>query len=619
MICLPTETVAKFIKALKDGTLQPDELAKVSSANRREVIGKVVGEENAAEVNALFERKLQLRDFQQGAIKWATEVMGKKPAIARDIISKVNNMKDLLSPEDEKSFKSDLVAKKLGAQVTTEEAQKITNLANKAAELKDKNPTMAGVSDEYLQARNDLSNYVSSLKSTSLFKSIARNLAIIARNNLLLNPATPIKTAIGEIENTAMDFITRRIGALSKGGLNPDIAKEAHSEAWTTFRKTGDNTAGMESLDDTHLLGKGESFIVPKASADATGIIKGTESAIRNVAKVSNKIAIDYEHQGPFVVFYQKAFFDMADVASSQMAKAEGLSGDAAKARAAEILKDAVKIQPETAEGKQARLISQQQAARITSTNDTWASRLALGTKRAINEAVPGLGDFIMPIAKIPANIIANALDNAGVGLPKGVIDIWQGAEKMKSDDVGTQYEGANQMSAGIQRVARIVGTTAVAALIASKLQPKDFRSDNYGNHFVNIGGVWINMEYLSIASPALAGFIMAKENPGSIPEETTQYLKGVGGSLIAIPGVVGELPTVATQGVAQYTTAFLQSRLTPAIWSSLTGGQPLTQMLFGKTGVQSDASYTAEKKAKAKASAEKAAATRKKNRALGI
>ena len=54
--CLPTEFVNKFIDALKSGAIDPEKLSKMTSADRREYLGKIVGEADAREVNALFEK-----------------------------------------------------------------------------------------------------------------------------------------------------------------------------------------------------------------------------------------------------------------------------------------------------------------------------------------------------------------------------------------------------------------------------------------------------------------------------------------------------------------------------------------------------------------------------------
>ena len=161
------------------------------------------------------------------------ETAGISEPTRKGLVDKINSLDRVLQPADEKGFLADLAAKKLGTDVTYDEAQKITQLSQKAALEPDK-PTdnLSGVSDEYLKAADDLKHYVASLKPTTALKSIGKNVAIIARNNLLMNPSTPIKTSIGQVVNSAMDMASRRIGAMSVRGANPDLASEANAEAW---------------------------------------------------------------------------------------------------------------------------------------------------------------------------------------------------------------------------------------------------------------------------------------------------------------------------------------------------------------------------------------------------
>ena len=104
---------------------------------------------------------------------------------------------------------------------------------------------------------------------------------------------------------------------------------------------TGHNTAAMESLQDAGKLGETTRFDVPEGMLSANPAVRAVESGVRNVARVSNKIAIDWEHNLAFTKFYQKAFYDMANIASTNIARSEGLTGEALKARAADIFRDA--------------------------------------------------------------------------------------------------------------------------------------------------------------------------------------------------------------------------------------------------------------------------------------
>lgn len=134
--CLPKALTTRFLEALRNKEINPQELRRMSSEERRELFSKFVGSDHALEVNTLFEKKLLLKDQQRAMINWANEVLGNNPAAKRDIVSKVNNMKNVLTPATEKAFLADLAKKKLGAEVTADEAKQIFDLSQKARQAK---------------------------------------------------------------------------------------------------------------------------------------------------------------------------------------------------------------------------------------------------------------------------------------------------------------------------------------------------------------------------------------------------------------------------------------------------------------------------------------------------
>lgn len=598
--CLPEEYVNGFKAALKSGALDPVKLAEMTSAGRRSAFETVVGRENAEAVNALFESKLLLKNQQAGLIAWAKKVGGIKDEVRKDFVSRIEKLDRILTPSDQDAFLSDLAAQKLGVTVTAEEANKIAALAKDAAEERAKlTDNFSGVSDEYLNKSEDLRHYVESLKPTTAINSIGKNLAIIARNDLLLNPSTPIKASMGQIVNSAMDIVSRRIANWSLVGAARDIASAAKDQAWRTFRETGLNTASMESMKDTGRLGEKNRFDVPDGMLSSNPVVHTIEAVVRNAAKISNKVAIDWEHNITFTKFYQSAFYDMLNIAATNIAKSEGLVGDALVQRAGEIVKDAARIEPETDIGATIRAEGQKQAARVTSTNETLVSRLALGVKDVLNKAVNGLGDILMPIAKIPANIIWNGIENAGAGIPMGAWNIFQGRMKIQSTIPAIRNEGMAQFANGIQQIGRTVGTVAAAAYFSSLLTKQDFKTDAYGGHFVKIGGLWINTEYISAISPALAGMMSVKEHGTEgqgVLDTAGQYVAGAGQSLKSAPGV-DELRALVTsitnsnwsQGIKKYAENFFTSRGEPAFIQNLQKDRPIDRLFFGAHGLETE------------------------------
>lgn len=165
--CLTKDTVQKFKRALKERELDPFKMASMTSAERRELLSKYVGE-HAKEVNALFESKLLLKNQKAGYQSWVKKVAGITPEVKRDLLSRIERMDAILSPTEEQSFLQDLAEARLGFGVTEEEAKTISDLSRKVTELKDKvdietdKPTKENI--EYGAAKEALNQYVLSLK-----------------------------------------------------------------------------------------------------------------------------------------------------------------------------------------------------------------------------------------------------------------------------------------------------------------------------------------------------------------------------------------------------------------------------------------------------------------------
>lgn len=134
--CLPKSLSNAFLKAVTDGTLAPERLMGMTSAERRAEFAKILGDDNAKEVNAAFEAKLLLKDQQRGMVNWAKKVGGISETTRADIISTISKLDRVLDPADEQSFLEDLAAKKLGVGVSAQEAKEIFGLAQKAEALR---------------------------------------------------------------------------------------------------------------------------------------------------------------------------------------------------------------------------------------------------------------------------------------------------------------------------------------------------------------------------------------------------------------------------------------------------------------------------------------------------
>lgn len=136
--CLIRSEEQAFRQALVDKKIDPFKLADLSSEERRAIFEKYVTPDNAIQINSLYESKLLLKNQVIGFQTWAKRVVGMKPQVKRDIISKIERLNELelLSPSELNSFKEDLVRTRLGLGISLEEAQQINELSEKRIEAK---------------------------------------------------------------------------------------------------------------------------------------------------------------------------------------------------------------------------------------------------------------------------------------------------------------------------------------------------------------------------------------------------------------------------------------------------------------------------------------------------
>lgn len=165
--CLPREKAAAFLAAIKNGTIAPEKMAGMSSAERRSLFNDIVGEDHAENVNALYESKMLLKDQQRGLVTWAKKLTGVPEARRNDILAQIGKLDRVLNPSEERAFLADLAKRKLGVTVTSDEAKAIFDLGKDAQAKKAAMENTAAGSDErmaYGAAINKMGDYVDSLK-----------------------------------------------------------------------------------------------------------------------------------------------------------------------------------------------------------------------------------------------------------------------------------------------------------------------------------------------------------------------------------------------------------------------------------------------------------------------
>lgn len=203
--CLPIDASKRFLQALKDGIIQPEKLINMSSAERRAFFETIVGKDDAKEVNAMLESKLLLKDQKRGMVSWAKKVSGISETTRADMISRIEKMDKVLDPNDEHSFLADLAAKKLGTDISFEEAKNVSSFSRKLADAKTKiTDTMPDGSPQRLDYGAKLmalENYVRELKTTNSKLTLET-----LKENFKHEPGATIARGIGTVAGTAKSF-----------------------------------------------------------------------------------------------------------------------------------------------------------------------------------------------------------------------------------------------------------------------------------------------------------------------------------------------------------------------------------------------------------------------------
>lgn len=152
-LCLPKSDRDKILKALKEGELTIPKLYNMTDSELNVVFSRYLGKELASFVSANFE-KAMLSNQKKAMADWITKTTSHKDPIRRELMKKVDKLKNRLTPDQEKGFLKDLVEAKLGLSVSEEEAGTI--LARKTAvdEAKAKIPEEYINKDEYVEAKD---------------------------------------------------------------------------------------------------------------------------------------------------------------------------------------------------------------------------------------------------------------------------------------------------------------------------------------------------------------------------------------------------------------------------------------------------------------------------------
>src|SRR5665647_1522986 len=96
--CLIPQYADQFLAKIKSGELNAGALAHMTSAERHAAFAQIMGDANAAHVNASFESRLLLKNQRAGITRWIEKASDLSLPAKRDLLSRVERMDAILDP-----------------------------------------------------------------------------------------------------------------------------------------------------------------------------------------------------------------------------------------------------------------------------------------------------------------------------------------------------------------------------------------------------------------------------------------------------------------------------------------------------------------------------------------
>src|SRR3990167_4621384 len=122
--CLTKDAEAKLLEALKkDG--DPQKMVDRGSKGRKRWFAQYVGEENAGNLNYLFESKGMLLKNQQRGFRSFVKGTGGSKQIRTDFLSKVGRLEKALSKTEVTQYLEEYTSRRLGLEAVSEEQFKV--------------------------------------------------------------------------------------------------------------------------------------------------------------------------------------------------------------------------------------------------------------------------------------------------------------------------------------------------------------------------------------------------------------------------------------------------------------------------------------------------------------
>lgn len=264
MPCLTRDRSKRFLDAIRDGRITPERMLKATSKERQTLLGGIIGPENAGWVNAALESKILLKDQKRGMVSWAKKVGGLTPEVRRDLLSTIQKHKGVFDPKTADAFLESLAAKKLGVEVTFDEAKNVSSLASEVAKkkgfIKESDPRASRSRMDYGASVVAFENYTNALKLEAAKRPPSWYLKHPVESLFRLGGVT--KSALSTLDNSL--FGRQGLNMLIN---NPVIWSKAFAKSWLDIGK--------------ELIGRDAMFAIKSDIVSRPNALNGKYAAIK--------------------------------------------------------------------------------------------------------------------------------------------------------------------------------------------------------------------------------------------------------------------------------------------------------------------------------------------------
>lgn len=478
-----------------------------------------------------------------------------------------------------KSIIEDFVAEKTGVSVSTGEVEAIRTKALRIDKAQKKlgddlgNPDKLEENMEFFLSKKEMDDYLQSKSPANRIKVVT---GTIGRGMMLASVKSPILNIGSNTEVGITEALSRRISSGQIRGANNGLALDYVKMANNIYQKTGYDISRMTNIRDN---GAGGTRVLGSDTVHAQG-----PGAVRKMGRVVEDVVFKQLMGAPDVAFASVHFADSVNLNAMKMAK-----GD--RVKATELMRDAMKLEPQTPEGESLKAQGVLDAQVATWTNVTWASRLSEGIRKIFNDVTGDAraGDFLFPFVKTPANVIATGMDYAGGGIPKALFKTYKAVKSGELKSPGVMQSITRDlvrsglgMTGAVMVAGMLDDDDFVGAWDPARAQIEQLRNSNTNSFRIN--GKWVSTDWLGpISVPVTAIMYARKYGKKGFGEMAFQYGVGTVAAVKDLPGISDIYDFVKSQlfkknqsleemtGEAQdYITKELYSRLVPSFLSDV-------------------------------------------------